>query len=37
MKARIELDIVLADGYLPTLEDRPKLPYVDCILKEVWR
>ena len=36
-KAQIELDRILADGHLPAIEDRPKVPYVDCILKEVWR
>lgn len=35
-KAQKELDEVLGDA-LPSLDDRPNLPYVDCILKEALR
>lgn len=37
-KAQAEIDRVLKGrNQLPTLDDRPDLPYVDCILKEVLR
>lgn len=37
-KAQAEIDRVLGGRtQLPTLDDRPDLPYVDCILKEVIR
>lgn len=36
-KAQAEIDEVLGSEQLPTLKDRPNLPYIDCILKEVMR
>ena len=36
-KAQTEIDEVVGDDRLPTLEDRPHLPYIDCILKEALR
>lgn len=38
-KAQQEIDSVVgADAdRLPTIEDRPNLPYVNCILKELYR
>lgn len=36
-KAQQQIDEAMAGVRLPTLKDRPKLPYVDCILKEVLR
>lgn len=36
-KAQTEIDEVIGNGRLPTLQDREALPYIDCILKEVFR
>ncbi|KAH9942706.1 cytochrome P450 [Amylocystis lapponica] len=36
-KAQAELDSVLGANCLPTLSDRPKLPYVESLIKEVYR
>ena len=36
-KARTELDRVVGPDRLPTLADRPALPYVDAIMKETMR
>jgi cytochrome P450 len=36
-KAQAEIDAVLDDGRLPGPEDRPLLPYIECIIKEVYR
>ncbi|KAH9911170.1 cytochrome P450 [Fomitopsis serialis] len=36
-KAQAEVDRVVGNSRLPTLEDRPNLPYLDCILKETYR
>lgn len=36
-KAQIEIDRVIGSDRLPTLEERAELPYIDCILKEVFR
>ncbi|KAI5115931.1 hypothetical protein M0805_002081 [Coniferiporia weirii] len=36
-RAQAEIDTVLGSEHLPTLDDRPRLPYVECILKEVLR
>nr|QPL17769.1 cytochrome P450 [Wolfiporia cocos] len=36
-KAQAELDRVLGNGRLPELIDRDSLPYIDCVLKEVYR
>lgn len=32
-----DIDNVVGDARLLTLEDRASLPYIDCILKEVFR
>lgn len=36
-KAQAEIDEIIGNDQLPSLADRPNLPYVDCILKEVLR
>uniref|UniRef100_A0A8H8CJB8 Cytochrome P450 n=1 Tax=Psilocybe cubensis TaxID=181762 RepID=A0A8H8CJB8_PSICU len=36
-KAQEEIDLVVGRQRLPTLDDRPSLPYFDCVLKEVLR
>ena len=36
-KARAELDAVVGPDRLPTFSDRPKLPYVNAIMKETLR
>jgi cytochrome P450 len=36
-RAQQELDSVLGRDRLPTFEDRPRLPYIDAICKEVLR
>ena len=37
-KAQAEVDSILGhDKRLPTFEDKPKLPYVNAIVKEVLR
>jgi cytochrome P450 len=36
-KARAEIDAVVGSDRLPTFEDRPNLPYVDALVKEVFR
>lgn len=36
-KAQAEIDRVVGSEQLPELKDRPDLPYVDGILKEVMR
>ena len=36
-KAQEEIDAVVGEGHLPTLSDRRSLPYIDCIIKEVFR
>ncbi|KAJ7748816.1 cytochrome P450, partial [Mycena maculata] len=35
--AQAEVDRVVADGRLPQLSDRPNLPYVECVMREVLR
>ncbi|KAI5116389.1 hypothetical protein M0805_006561 [Coniferiporia weirii] len=37
VKAQEELDCVLGPGALPTFADRERLPYIECILKELLR
>ena len=32
-KAQKELDAVVGNGRLPTFNDRPYLPYINCIIK----
>ena len=36
-KAQQEIDAVVGANRLPTIDDRDKLPYVNCLLKEVLR
>ena len=36
-KAQKEIDRVIGSGRLPTLADQPSLPYVDALVKEVFR
>lgn len=36
-KAQIELDSVVGRERLPTFEDRPRLPLIDALCKEVMR
>ncbi|KAH8116443.1 cytochrome P450 [Phellopilus nigrolimitatus] len=36
-RAQVDIDRVVGDERLPTMEDRTSLPYIDCILKEVFR
>lgn len=36
-KAQAEIDEVLSIGQLPTIEDRPRLVYVQAVIREVSR
>ena len=36
-RAHSEIDGVLKQERLPTLDDRKNLPFIDCIMKEVFR
>ena len=36
-RAQIEIDEITCKERLPTLDDRKKLPFIDCIMKEVLR
>lgn len=36
-KAQAQIDAVVSKGRLPTIEDRPSLPYIDAIIREVLR
>ena len=36
-RAQKELDELIGPDRLPEFKDRPKLPYVDCIIKEILR
>jgi cytochrome P450 len=36
-KAQAEIDAVVGQARLPTLTDRPQLPYVEAVVKEVLR
>lgn len=36
-RAQAEIDQAIGSERLPTLEDRGKLPYIDCIVREVYR
>lgn len=36
-RAQAEIDRVVGNERLPGFEDRERLPYIDCILKEVLR
>ena len=37
LKAREEIDRVVGDNRLPTVRDRENLPYIEAVLKEVFR
>jgi cytochrome P450 len=36
-KAQAEIDIVVGPNRLPDFEDRPSLPYINAIIKELMR
>ena len=36
-KAYAEIQSVIGSNRLPTIDDRPLLPYIDCVVKEVYR
>lgn len=36
-RAQEEIDNITKKLRLPTLDDRPEIPYVDCIVKEMLR
>ena len=36
-QAQAEIDKITSQERLPTLDDRENIPYVDCIMKEVFR
>ena len=36
-KAQEEIDLVIGNSRLPDFEDRPSLPYLECIVREVFR
>ena len=36
-KAQEEIDLVVGNHRLPDFEDRPSLPYLECIVREVFR
>ncbi|KAL5525100.1 hypothetical protein ACEPAF_8969 [Sanghuangporus sanghuang] len=36
-RAQAEIDQVIGTDRLPTHDDRPNLPYLECILKEIYR
>lgn len=36
-KAQQEIDRVIGNDRLPDFEDRPTLPYLACVIKEVYR
>ena len=36
-KAQAEIDSVIGPNRLPNFEDRPSLPYINAVLKEVMR
>lgn len=36
-KAQAQIDRVLGEDRLPTIDDRTSLPYVDAILREIYR
>ncbi|THH08835.1 hypothetical protein EW145_g2441 [Phellinidium pouzarii] len=36
-RAQAEIDSVIGTDRLPALEDRRRLPYIDCILRELYR
>lgn len=36
-KAQEEIDLIIGDSRLPDYEDRPSLPYLECVVREVYR
>ena len=36
-RAQAELDLVVGRDQLPTFDDRPRLPYVEALCKELMR
>ena len=36
-KAQDEMDMIVGRDRLPNIDDRPSLPYLECVLKEVVR
>ncbi len=36
-KAQAEIDAVVGSNRLPNFDDRPRLPYIDAMVKEVLR
>ncbi|KAG6877772.1 cytochrome c oxidase subunit 2 [Termitomyces sp. T159_Od127] len=36
-KAQTEIDLVVGNDRLPTLDDRQHLPYIDALTKEIHR
>lgn len=36
-KAQAEIDRVIGNDRFPTLDDQPSLPYLDALMKEVFR
>ena len=36
-KAQAEIDAVVGKDRLPTMDDRPSLPYLDAIFREILR
>lgn len=36
-KAQEEIDRVVGNTRLPDFDDKPSLPYLDCVIREVFR
>ena len=36
-RAQTEIDRVVGTEQLPAIDDRPNLPYIECIMKEILR
>ena len=36
-KAQAEMDRVVGSARLPDFDDRPSLPYLECVIREVFR
>lgn len=36
-KAQEEIDLVIGNDRLPDFDDRPALPYLECVVREVFR
>jgi cytochrome P450 len=36
-RAQVELDAVIGRDRLPTFDDRPRLPYIEALCKELMR